>query len=47
MFKATYALYLMDGYSPRVEHNVAICSAILSIPALFSEALQEYNIRTT
>ena len=26
----TYALYLMEGNSPRVEHSVANCSAILS-----------------
>ena len=36
----TYALYLMEGYSPRVEQRVAICSAIFSMPALLSEALR-------
>ena len=30
----------MEGYSPRVEHRVAICSAIFSIPTLLSEALR-------
>ncbi len=32
----TYALYLMEGYSPKVEHSVAICSAIFSSSELRS-----------
>ena len=37
--KKTYALYLIDGYSPKVEQRVANCSAILSISKLRLEAL--------
>ena len=37
---STHALYLIEGYSPRVEQRVAICSAIFSMPALFSDALK-------
>ena len=35
----TYALYLMDGYSPKVEQSVANCSAILSMSKLRLAAL--------
>ena len=35
----THALYLMDGYSPRVEQRVASCSAIASSAALFPGAM--------
>ena len=35
----TYALYRMDGYSPKVEQSVANCSAILSMSKLRLAAL--------
>ena len=35
----SYARYLMEGYSPSVEHSVAICSAIFSMAEFLSVAL--------
>lgn len=35
----TYARYLMDGYSPKVEQRVAICSAIFSSSGVLKLAL--------
>ena len=42
-FLSKSALQRMEGYSPRVEQRVAICSAIFSIPGFRSLALLTSN----